>query len=138
MFLQHGVLCTALHEKFYFYINHSGIVKDSMAKVGIGLAKRKREKNQNPGWVEYWFSNSSWLTTLISTMVGPLIIILLLLTFGLCILNRFVAFTQDHFQQVQVLTMTVINRYEQMNWVHIHMSFMIFCLNGKECAIEGQ
>jgi hypothetical protein len=64
-----------------------------MAKVLEGLAKRKREKGQNPGWFESWFSTSQCLTTLISTLLGPLIIILLLLTFGPCILNRLVAFT---------------------------------------------
>ena len=36
----------------YFYIDHSGIVKDFMAKVLEGLAKRKREKGQNQGWFE--------------------------------------------------------------------------------------
>ena len=65
----------------YFYIDHSGIVKDFMAKVLEGLAKRKREKGQNQGWFELRFSTSPWLTSLISTLLGPLIIILLLLTF---------------------------------------------------------
>ena len=52
LFLQQGGLCTTLHGECYFYINHSGIVKDSMAKVLEGLAKRKREKGQNQGWSE--------------------------------------------------------------------------------------
>lgn len=52
-----------------------------MAKVLEGLAKRKREREQNQGWFESWLSTSPWLVTLISTLLGPLIIILLLLTF---------------------------------------------------------
>jgi hypothetical protein len=53
-----------------------------MGKVQEGLAKRKREKGQNQGWFELRFSTSPWLTSLISTLLGPLIIILLLLTFA--------------------------------------------------------
>ena len=70
-----------------------------MAKVREGLAKRKREREQNQGWFESWFSTSPWLTTLISTLLGPLISILLCLIFGPCTLTQSVAFTQDPFQQ---------------------------------------
>ena len=76
-----------------------------MAKVREGLAKRKREREQNQGWFESRFSTSPWLTALISTLLGPLIIILLLLIFGSCILNRLVAFMQDFFKQAQLFTM---------------------------------
>ena len=47
LFLQQGGLCTTLHGECYFYINHSGIVKDSMAKVLEDKPKGKREKGQN-------------------------------------------------------------------------------------------
>ena len=47
--------------------------------------------------------------------------ILLLLNFGPCILNRLVAFTQEP----QLITMAVIDRYEEMHLVHIHMTFLV-------------
>ena len=82
-----------------------------MAKVQEELAKRKREKGQNQGWFEPRFSTSPWLTSLISTLLGPLIIILLFLTFA----PVFCTFTQDCFQQAQLFTMAVIHRYEEMH-----------------------
>lgn len=79
LFLQQGGLCTALKEDCCFYIGHSGIGKDSFAKVREELAKRKREREQSQGWFESWFNSSPWLTTLISTLFRPLTILMLLL-----------------------------------------------------------
>ena len=65
-----------------------------MAKVREGLARQKREQRQ--GWFESWFNSSPWFTTLISALLGPLIILFLLLTFGPYILNHLVAFIKAH------------------------------------------
>ena len=76
-----------------------------MAKVREGLAKQKREREQSQGWFESWFNSSPWLTTLISTLLGPLIVLLLLLTFGPCILNKLIAFIKERIGAVQLMVL---------------------------------
>ena len=64
------------------------MVQKSLQKVREGLAQQKREQEAQQGWFKSWFQCSPWLTALISTLLGPLIILILLLTFGPCILHR--------------------------------------------------
>ncbi|NWH94605.1 ENV1 protein, partial [Aegithalos caudatus] len=67
------------------------------------LAQRKREKEAQQGWFESWFKQSPWLTTLVSTLIGPLAMILLLLIFGPCILNKLVQFVRSRLESVNIL-----------------------------------
>lgn len=103
LFLQQGGLCAALKEECCFYLDHPGVVKDSMAKVRECLASRQREREGHQGWFESWFNRSPWFITLISTLLAPLLILLLLFTFDHCILNRLVAFIRELVSSVQVL-----------------------------------
>jgi hypothetical protein len=66
-----------------------------MAKVREGLAKLKTEREQSQGWFESWFNSSPWLTTLISTLLGPLVVLLLLLTSEPCTLNKLIAVIKE-------------------------------------------
>ena len=73
-----------------------------MAKLRKRLAQRKKYFESQRGW----FNNTPWLPTLISTLSGPLIILLVILTFGPCILIRLVQFMKDRLSVMQTMVLT--------------------------------
>lgn len=103
--MQQGGLCAALGEECCFYVDHLGIIKESMALIREGLQKRKLEKEQSQCWYESLFNWSLWLTTLISVLAGPFIILLMLLIFGPCIINHLVQFVKERIGAVQLMVL---------------------------------
>nr|KAF6292318.1 hypothetical protein mPipKuh1_009758 [Pipistrellus kuhlii] len=113
LFLKEGGLCAALKEQCCFYADHSGVIKDSMSKLRERIEIRRKEREQRKSWFEQWFDRAPWLTTLLSSLLGPLTILLLLLTIGPCILNRLVAFVRERVQSVHMLVLR--QRYQPLD-----------------------
>ena len=82
VFLKEGGLCAALKEECCFYSDKTGLVQDSIDKVRASLEERKRNREKQEYWCKNWFSTSPWVTTLLPTLLGPFLGILLLLSFG--------------------------------------------------------
>ena len=105
MLFRSGGLCAALKEECCFYADHTGIVRDSMQKLRERLERLKREREAQQGWLESWYSQSPWTTSLFSALAGPVIFICLILIFGPCIINRGMAFIQSRIDAVKLLVL---------------------------------
>lgn len=92
LFLQQGGLCAALKEECCFYADKTGLVENSPQKVRESLQKRQREREKSEVWYKNWFSASPLLTTLLPSILGPFIGLLLLVSFGTWVLRKLTDF----------------------------------------------
>ena len=105
LFLNEEGLCAALQKECCFYADHTGVIRETMEELRQRLAQRNRNVETQQGWFESWFNKPPWFTTL-STLMGPLIILLLLLIFIPCILNCLVHFIKERISVIQTLVLT--------------------------------
>lgn len=87
LFLTQGGLCVALGEACCFYANQSGVITDSLQKVKQNLEARRKLREDSQPWYSRMFNWNPWLTTLLTGLTGPLILLLLGLTVGPCLIN---------------------------------------------------
>ncbi|NXN22386.1 ENV2 protein, partial [Nycticryphes semicollaris] len=74
-----------------------------MAKLREGLEKRKREREAQKSGFASWFNNSPWTTVLISTLIGPIAMIMMALIVGPHILNKLVSFVKSRLEKVNLM-----------------------------------
>ncbi|XP_066213943.1 endogenous retrovirus group S71 member 1 Env polyprotein-like [Saccopteryx leptura] len=105
LFLQQGGLCAALGEECCFYANHSGVIRENIRTLTKRLRDREKEED-NTSWYASWFQTSPWLTTLISAIAGPLLVLLLVLTIGPIILNKVLGFIKERIEVVKLMVLS--------------------------------
>lgn len=104
LFLQGG-LCLALGEQCCFYVNNSGIIKQSLAQIRQRLEEREKQRQANLNWYESLFSWSPWLTTLLSALVGPLILVLLVLFIRPCLVKLLLQFINQRLSSIKLMVL---------------------------------
>lgn len=112
LFLKEGGLCVALNEECCSFADHTGVVQDSMAELKKRLDQRKKDRETGKSWYEGWFDVSPWLTTLLSALAGPLILLILGLIFGPCIIKYILHFIRERFDVAKLLILTTNAEYE--------------------------
>ncbi|XP_012934307.1 endogenous retrovirus group S71 member 1 Env polyprotein-like [Heterocephalus glaber] len=111
LFMKEGGLCAALGEQCCYYANKSGVIRPTLATVNKHLQEKYDRLEENSGWYQSLFNWSPWLTTLVSALAGPLLILLLALTFSPFIINKLMAYLRARVGSVCLMVLNQQARY---------------------------
>ncbi|NWT07057.1 ENV1 protein, partial [Mionectes macconnelli] len=82
-----------------------------MSKLRERLKKRQREREMQPSGYESMFNYSPSVTTLLSTITEPLILLIINLTFSPCIFNRLITAVNGRLEVPHLMLLQ--GQYEQ-------------------------
>jgi hypothetical protein len=100
-------------KNFFFDSDKTGLFQDNIDKVRISLEERKHNRKKQEYWYQNWFSTSPWLTTLLPSLLGPFVGILLLLSFGPWAFNRLTSLVKSQIEAA--LSKPVAVHYHQLD-----------------------
>ncbi|NXP50941.1 ENV1 protein, partial [Heliornis fulica] len=63
----------------------------------------EKEREVLQSWYEAWFNSSPWLTTLISTIAGPVILLVLGVTFEPCIFSKLLGIVKGRLEAAHLM-----------------------------------
>lgn len=106
LFLKQGGLCMVLGETCCFYTNHLGVIRESLSQLRKRLQDREERRKSEGNWYENLFFWSPWLTTLLTALAEPLVLLLLTLTFGPCI-HCLMNYIQRRIQAVKLMVLRI-------------------------------
>lgn len=106
---EQGGICLALQEKCCFYANKSGIVRDKIKNLQDDLERRRRQLIDNPFWTSF-----HGFLPYVMPLLGPLLCLLLVLSFGPIIFNKLMTFIKHQIESIQAKPIQVhYHRLEQ-------------------------
>lgn len=97
-----GGICLFLQEECCFYANKSGIVQDKIRKLQEDLEKRRREM-----WNSPFGTGFGGLLPYFLPLLGPLFILLLVVSFGPFHINKLTQFIQKRMEAIQLMNVQV-------------------------------
>ncbi|NWZ33226.1 ENV1 protein, partial [Brachypodius atriceps] len=102
LLMQQGGLCAAQNEECCTYVNHSGPIRQSMAELKNRLERRSHELQQQ-NWFGSLFTQHPWIAPVVSTLIGPLVVIMLALIFGPCLFNKITQFVKARLSTIEIM-----------------------------------